>query len=128
MLDSEKNRIAIVMSTENLLLNAYRVLLNGACFNPKIYNFLEIPPPHPHVIFPCANTGMPLQLLIDTEYCLVDEGYGTMCICVMDLAQKGHVVSYAIVNKEDADAHEFCLREVKRVVEELVAKYEGKAV
>ena len=29
MLDSEKNRIAIVLSTQNLLLNAYRLTRNG---------------------------------------------------------------------------------------------------
>lgn len=71
---------------------------------------------------------MPLHLLVDTEYCLVNEGYGTMAVCVMDLAQKGHVVAYAVVNKEDAEAHEFCLGEIKRSVEEVVEKFRGMEV
>lgn len=34
-LDSEKNRIAIVLSTQNLLLNAYRLTRNGTVLHLK---------------------------------------------------------------------------------------------
>lgn len=93
-------RLAVVLSTYNLLLNAWRAM----------------------------RYGMPLQILIDTEYSLVLEGFGTMLIGVMSLDQQFHVVSYAIVNHEDTEGHRHCLLQTRLGVEKAAKKYKGGLV
>jgi len=97
LLDEQAGRIAVVLSTENLLLNPIRA----------------------------SKRGMGLQLMIDAEYRLVEEGNATMLIGISSLEQVFHVVAYAIVNKEDKEGQECCLREVKKGVEAAVKKNAG---
>lgn len=100
LLDEDRCRIAVVMSSENLLLNPIRA----------------------------EKRGMGIQLMVDTEHRLVDEGYSTMLIGVAGLNQVFHVVAYAICNKEDAEAHEFCFRQLKKGIEDAVKRNHGKWV
>ena len=93
--DSREERVAGVLSTENLLLNGYRII----------------------------QEGMPLTILIDTTYRLVVEGHGTILVGVMAPDQHFHIVAYAIASQDDADAHEHVLREIKKGVEAVVERY-----
>ena len=93
-MDEDSNRLAVVISTDNCLLNPFRA----------------------------SKRGMGIQLMVDTEYRLVDEGYATMLIGIAGLNQAFHVVAYAIVNKEDAEAHEYCFRQVKEGVRAAVLR------
>ena len=92
LLDAARRRFVAVLSTEHLLLNLYRA----------------------------DKRGMGVQLMIDTEYRLVEEGYATMLIGVASLDQVFHVVAYAICSKEDTEAHEYCIRVVKEAVQCIV--------
>ena len=100
LLDEAGCRIAVVLSSDNLLLNPIRA----------------------------QKRGMGIQFMIDTEYRLVDEGYATMLMGIAGLNQVFHVVAYAICNKEDAEAHEYCLRQVKKGIEDAVKRNKGKWV
>jgi len=95
--DGSIGRLAVVMSTEHELLNGWRIM----------------------------QYGMLLQILIDTEYSLVLEGFGTMLIGVMSLSQEFHILAYAVVNHEDTEAHRHCLLQTKLGVEKAVRKYQG---
>jgi len=92
----QTKRLVAVLSTENLLLNGYRVL----------------------------QFGMPLQLLVDTTWRLVVEGHGTILVGCMGLDQHFHIIAYAVVSKEDTDGHEHAFKQVKAGVEAVVAKYQ----
>ena len=90
-----KGRLVVPLTTENLLLNAFRALA----------------------------FGMSYVIHIDVEYSTNFEGYGTMLVGVAGLDQKFHVVGYALVNKEDAKGHELVLEMIKAGVEAAVWKY-----
>ena len=92
-------RIAVVLSTENLLLNGWRALQE------------------------CGSELRVLQLCVDTTWRLVIEGHGTILIGVMAPDQHAHVVGYGVVSQEDTTGHVHCLRELKKGVEAVVAKY-----
>ena len=91
----DTGRLAVVLSSYNFLMNGYRAL----------------------------RSGNPITLMIDTTYRLVIQGHGTMPMCVMDEGQKTHMLAYAIVDKEDHDAHEYCLKELKAGVEHAAQFY-----
>lgn len=95
MIDSTKERLAVVLATENLLLNMYRA----------------------------TTFDLPLQVQMDTTHCLVIEGHAVMPIGVTSLDQCYHQVALAIVDREDAAAHAHCIRQVKAGVEATVKKY-----
>eukprot|EP00527_Entomoneis_sp_CCMP2396_P003722 CAMPEP_0198141040 /NCGR_PEP_ID=MMETSP1443-20131203/4106_1 /TAXON_ID=186043 /ORGANISM="Entomoneis sp., Strain CCMP2396" /LENGTH=311 /DNA_ID=CAMNT_0043803647 /DNA_START=63 /DNA_END=994 /DNA_ORIENTATION=- len=84
--DSSNGRVGAFLSTENLLLNAYR----QSC------------------------TGMDLFLAVDTSYRYSYEGFGLLPIKVIDFSQTSHTVGYAIVSHEDHDAHTFVFRMMKQ--------------
>lgn len=92
VVDSEHKRHLAVLSTENLLLNAYRQ-------------------------FCC---GQDIFLAIDTSYRYTVEGYGMMPIMVVSMQQVGHRVAYAVVSHEDEQIHEEVFRILKHGVEEVV--------
>jgi len=89
-----KGRMAVVLSSEHLLLNLYRAQELGV-----------------------------LQIQLDTTYRLVVEGRGTLLVGVSDLSQVFHPEAYAILDHEDAAGHEHCLRQIKLGVEAAVSKY-----
>jgi hypothetical protein len=90
-------RLVVPLTTENLLLNAYRALAFGMTF----------------------------VIHIDVEYSTNFEGYGTMLVGVAALDNKFHVVGYALVDKEDAKGHELVLEMIKAGIETAVRKYRG---
>ena len=94
VIDPSTQRLVVVLSTENLLLNSYRA---------TVY-------------------GMPLQIQIDTTYRLVVEGHGTILIGHTSLDQVFHAVGYAVVSREDTIGHEESLRALKETAESLVAE------
>lgn len=93
-------RIVVSMSTEHLLLNAWRAKFHG----------------------------MPLQVLVDCTYKMTHEKYTTMLIGVFAMDQVFHVVSYAIVNHEDDEGHRLAMAATKAAVEATVQKYQGGLV
>lgn len=92
VVDEASGRVAIVLSTENLLLNAYR----QQC------------------------TGQGVVIAMDTSYRYMNEGYGVLPIKVVDFSQTGHTVAYAIVSYEDEEAQTQVLRMLKKEVESVV--------
>ena len=93
--NSETSRLAVVLSTDNLLLNARRYELEGLNFT----------------------------LTVDTTWSLVVEGHGTIVVGVVSPDQHFHAVSYGICSHDDAQAHQFVFEKTKAGVEEVVRKY-----
>lgn len=93
-------RIAVVLSTDHLLLNAYRARASGA----------------------------PVQLMCDSEYSLVTEGYATFLVGVSSLDQQFHIIAYALMSRENRGLYEVVFRVIKAAVEAAVKKYAGKWV
>ena len=95
-LDSTPPRILALLSSENLLLNAYRQMQYGSAI--KIY--------------------------IDASYRYTVEGWGVLIIKVNSMDFKGHTVAYAMCSNEDGAAHKWIFTnlkiEVERVVNNLV--------
>ena len=90
----EAHRVTFALSTENLLLNAYR----QSCF------------------------GLPPMLAVDTTHRLmIASNYCCMLVGTMDVVQHFHIVAYAICSHEDADAHEYVFREVFKAVDAVAA-------
>ena len=90
----EAHRVTFALSTENLLLNAYR----QSCF------------------------GLPPMLAVDTTHRLmIASNYCCMLVGTMDVVQHFHIVAYAICSHEDADAHEYVFREVFKAVDSVAA-------
>lgn len=91
--DDSKKRVVIVVSTENLILNAYRQL----CY------------------------GQDLAFNVDASYkYTVAQHYGLLPIYVASPTQEGHVVAYSVINKEDHAAHELVFENVKADLERIV--------
>jgi hypothetical protein len=76
--DESTQRFIVVMSTKNLVLNAYRQL---------------------------ASTGS-IVFAVDTSYQYTHEKFGLMPINTVNLAQEGKTIAYAICSNEDHEAHE----------------------
>ena len=87
--------IFFTISTENLLLNAYRQAVSG--WKPYIQ--------------------------IDTTHRLTTEGVACMPIGTMDLAQNFHIIAYGVCLHETTKDHEFALRNIRAEVEAVVHKY-----
>lgn len=98
LLDAKTKRLVAVFSTDNLLLNGYRV----------------------------KRGGLPIQLCVDTTWRLIVENHGTILMGVVDLAQKFHVLAYAVVSKEDKAGHVHCFKMLKLGVRDVVQLYAQK--
>jgi hypothetical protein len=93
LINSKEKRVAIVVSSENLLLNGHR----QRCY------------------------GQDLAFNIDASYkYTIAQHYGLIAIYVVSPDQVGHVVCYALMNKEDHSAIEFILQQVKTDIERIV--------
>ena len=90
--DHKEDRIAAVLSTENLLLNGYR------------QQFF----------------GQPVFICVDTTYRIIVEGHGLMPIGTVSIDQTLHIIGYAVVSKEDKVAHEWVFRALKTELERIV--------
>jgi hypothetical protein len=97
-----KERVAVVFTSENLLLNCYRQ----------------------------STTGQDLTLAVDASYRYTWQGYGLLVVKVIDFAQTAHSVAWALVSKEDDDAHVFVFQQLVKELERLVEKYvqEGRQI
>jgi hypothetical protein len=91
-LDSTLNLITFVVSTDNMLLNAYRQAL----------------------------FGLPTYVAVDTTHRLVVEKHCLMPITTTSMTQHTHIIAYGVCTKEDVAAHEYVLRCVKEGVEHIV--------
>ena len=92
----EQQRVTFAISTENLLLNAYR----QTCF------------------------GLPPMLAVDTTHRLmIASNFCCMLIGTMSVTQHFHIIAYAVCSHEDADAHEYVFRQVFKAVDAVVAAY-----
>ncbi len=86
---SKSGRITAVFSTENNLCNPYR----------------------------CERTGMPSWVSCDMTYRVAsDQRQGFMIIGCGCIGQHFHLTSFAIVNKEDEEAHEHVIRLTRNAV------------
>ena len=97
-----KERIAVLFTTENLLLNAYRQ----------------------------STTGQDLVLAVDSSYRYTWQGYGLLVLKVVDFSQTAHSIAWGMVSKEDDDAHVFVFQQFVKELEEVVARYleEGRQI
>ena len=97
-MNSSPPRILALLSSENLLLNAYRQMQYGSSI--KIY--------------------------IDASYRYTVEGWGVLIVKVNSMDGKGHTVAYAMCSREDSAAHHWIFStlkaEVERLVNELIKK------
>ena len=94
IVDSENQRQCGVLSTENLLLNAYR----QSCL------------------------GMDMFFNIDCSYRYTTAGYGLMIVQVCDPNQHGHIVAYAYVSNKDQAMHTFVFKMIKDELESIIQK------
>ncbi len=90
--DSEARRHWAVLSTEDMLLNAYRQLC----------------------------TGQDMYIGVDTSYRLTVEGFALMPIMVVSPNQQGHRIAYACVSNEDEEMHVAVFRALRDGVEDVV--------
>ena len=93
IVDDVSHRVVVALSSDNLLLNAYRQ----------------------------QAVGVPSYIMVDTTHRLIVEGHNCMLIGTMDLEQHFHIIAYGICSHEDVTAHEEMLRVVKKAVEGVVA-------
>ena len=89
----EEHTVTIAVSTENLLLNAYRQ----------------------------SDFGVPKYLCVDTTHRLVKEGHCCMPVGTMSLSQKFHIIGYGVCSHEDVRAHEYVLSAIRDAVERVVS-------
>jgi hypothetical protein len=87
--------IAVVLSTEALLLNGYRM----------------------------TRQAQPMQLVVDTTWKLVEEGHGCIVIGAVSVDQRFHAIAYAFVDQECTFAHTFVFSQVRQGIERVVQKY-----
>lgn len=93
--DSIEKQIYGAISTENLLLNAYRQF----------------------------KTGQDFFIGLDTSYQYCTDKAGLLPIMVCSLNQVGHVVAYGVLTNEDKNAQNYILRNVKEAVEGVVCRW-----
>ena len=93
-------RLAVVLTTENLLRQPYRSMQR--CGTGTLV---------------CAH------FQIDTTWKLVVEGHGTILIGLMSPDQHFHAIAYAVVNLEDQAGHDYVVRATKKAVEWVIAKH-----
>ena len=91
-IDSVSGEVHIVLSTDNLLLNAYRQTL----------------------------FGLPSYVQIDTTHRLICEGHCVMPITTVDCLQHTHVISYGIVNSESIASHTYVIEQTRLAVNAIV--------
>ena len=91
----ESNRVTFAVSSDNLLLNAYRQ----------------------------TQFGLPSYLAVDTTHRLISEGHCIMPVGTMSATQHFHKIAYGVCSHEDIEAHEYVLRQVRDAVNEVVARY-----
>ena len=90
----ETGRVTFAVSTENLLLNAYR----QSCF------------------------GLPPLLAVDTTHRLMTASqYCCMLIGTSSATQHFHIIAYGICSHEDSEAHAYVFRQVFAAVDQVVA-------
>ena len=94
-LDSQTEYIIIIMSSDNLLLNGYRMY---------------------------CEPGVTACIQIDCTYKLMKEGFSLAVIGSVSVDQKFHPIAYAVCNKENTATFEFILGEVRDAIEGLVEK------
>jgi len=94
----ETRRVTFSLSTENLLLNAYRQ----------------------------TQYGLPPFICVDTTHRLMIEGFCCMLIGTMSITQHFHTIAYAVCSHEDADAHEYVFRQVFAAIDAVVADRASK--
>ena len=93
VIDSERQRITLAYSTENLLLNAYRQ----------------------------SQYGIPQLVQVDCTHRLMLEGHSCMLFGCVDTAQHFHTIGYGVCDREDCEAHTVVFRALKTKVERIVA-------
>lgn len=94
-LDNKSYKIAALLSTENLLLNAYR----QTC------------------------TGVDMSFAVDASYRYNFQGYPLIPIKVINFSQTAKAVGWALVSNDDVDCHEFVFEMLKKGVEDAVTKF-----
>jgi hypothetical protein len=92
IIDAVKQRVCVLFSTENLLLNIYR----QQC------------------------TGQDLTFAVDASYRYMYEGYALVPIMCVNFSQSGKVVAYALTSHEDTEALTFIFSMLKKEVEKIV--------
>jgi hypothetical protein len=90
----ETGRVTYAISTENLLLNAYRQTRFGV---PPL---LQVDTTH--------------RLMIESQFCC-------MLIGTTSVTQHFHIIAYGVCSSEDIGAHEYVFRQVFRAVDAVVA-------
>ena len=90
--DAEEQKLCVALSTENLLLNAYRQ----------------------------SQSGLPPLLQVDTTHKLVLEGHNCMLFGTVDAAQKWHTVGFGVCSEEDTEAHTTVCRALREEVHTIV--------
>ena len=64
-----------------------------------------------------------VSVAVDTSYRYMWQGYGLLVLKVIDLSQTAHSVAWAMVSKEDDDAHVFVFQQFVKELEHLVSRY-----
>ena len=90
--------MTLALSSENLLLNAYRQ----------------------------QDFGLPSYVCIDTTHRLVVEGHCCMAVGTMSITQQFHIIGYGICSHEDVRAHEHVLCSIRDAVNAVVADRKAK--
>lgn len=92
-LDSDKEELIAVFSTENLVLNAYRQL----------------------------NFGCPVFWYVDASHKYTMEGYPLFPVKVVcGNTQVGHVIAYGVVSHDNQSCHQFVFDSIKLDVERII--------
>ena len=94
ILEPAHDTVCFVLSTDNLLLNAYRQTL----------------------------FGVPSYVQIDTTHRVVSEGHCVMPIMTVDLQQRTHPIAFGICSDESVAAHRHVIEQTKMAVEAVVAE------
>ena len=93
-LDADNNRFVAALSTENLLLNAFRQL-----------------------------AASDITIYVDSSYRYMYEGWGLVPIKVCSHDQMMHTIAYGLSSHDDERNHEYIFRVVKKEVERVVNDY-----
>ena len=91
-INAAEKRVAFVLSTDNMLLNAYRQSVQG----------------------------LPSYLQIDTTHRLTFEKHCMMPITTAGPTQRAHVIAYGVCSSEDWCAHRFVIQNTKNGIERIV--------
>ena len=100
VIDALTHRVVVALSTENLLLNAYRQ----------------------------AKSGLPSYIMVDTTHRLIVEGHNCMLVGTTDAAQHFHIIGYGICSHEDLFAHEVVLSAIREQVNAVVLDRQERQV